>query len=88
MTITSAIVLFSVIWFMILFIVLPLNINTQKDNQEIIRGTAPSAPSNLNLKNKIKLVTFVAFLIWLPIFLIIFFGIFTISDLDFYDKMN
>ena len=88
MTITAAIVLFSVIWFMILFVVLPLNINTQKDNKEIIRGTAPSAPSNLNLKRKIKLVTFFALLIWLPIFLVIYFGMFTISDLDFYGKMN
>ncbi len=88
MTITSALVLLSVIWFMLLFIILPLNINTQKDNGNIIKGTAPSAPTNLNFKRKIKLVSFFSLIIWLPIFLVIYTGVFTISDLDFYNRMN
>ena len=41
MTITSAIVLLSVYWFVVLFIVLPINITTQNDEQNIIEGTAP-----------------------------------------------
>ena len=42
MTITSAIVLLSVYWFIILFIILPINVTTQND-EDIIEGTAPSS---------------------------------------------
>ena len=44
MTITSAIVLLSVYWFIILFIILPINVTTQNDERNIIEGTAPSSP--------------------------------------------
>ena len=49
MTITSAIVLLSVYWFIILFIVLPINVTTQNDERKIIEGTAPSSPVDLIL---------------------------------------
>ena len=67
MTITSAIVLFSVFWFLLLFIILPLNVTTQKDVQDIIPGTAPSSPVNANLKRKFYITTIVALLVWAPV---------------------
>ena len=67
MTITSAIVLFSVFWFIILFIILPLNVTTQKDVENIVTGTAPSSPVNSNLKRKFYITTIVTLLLWLPV---------------------
>ena len=67
MTITSAIVLFSVFWFIILFIILPLNVTTQKDVEKIIPGTAPSSPVNSNLKRKFYITTIVTLLLWIPV---------------------
>ena len=67
MTITSAIVLFSVFWFIILFIILPLNVTTQKDVDNIVPGTAPSSPVNSNLKRKFFFTTIVTLLLWIPV---------------------
>ena len=66
MTITSAIVLLSVYWFVVLFIVLPINITTQNDERNIIEGTAPSSPVNPNLKRKFYITTIVSVILWIP----------------------
>ena len=66
MTITSVIVLFSVFWFIILFIILPLNVTTQKDVENIVPGTAPSSPVKPNLKKKFYITTIITLLVWVP----------------------
>ena len=66
MTITSAIVLLSVYWFIILFIILPINVTTQNDERNIIEGTAPSSPVNPNLKRKFSITTIVSIILWIP----------------------
>ena len=66
MTITSAIVLLSVYWFVVLFIVLPINITTQNDEHNIIEGTAPSSPVDPNLKRKFSITTVVSVILWIP----------------------
>ena len=71
MTITSAIVLLSVYWFVVLFIVLPINITTQNDERNIIEGTAPSSPVNPNLKRKFSITTVVSVILWIPTCLVI-----------------
>ena len=71
MTITSAIVLLSVYWFVILFIILPINVTTQNDERNIIEGTAPSSPVNPNLKRKFSITTLVSVILWIPTCLII-----------------
>ena len=71
MTITSAIVLLSVYWFIILFIILPINVTTQNDERNIIDGTAPSSPVNPNLKRKFSITTIVSIILWIPTCLVI-----------------
>ena len=71
MTITSAIVLLSVYWFIILFIILPINVTTQNDERDIIEGTAPSSPVNPNLKRKFSITTIVSIILWIPTCLVI-----------------
>ena len=66
MTITSAIVLLSVYWFIILFIVLPINVTTQNDERNVVEGTAPSSPVNPNLKRKFSITTIVSIILWIP----------------------
>ena len=57
MTITASLVLFAVFWFLILFVVLPLNIKTQGEEGKNSYGTPSSAPINANIKKKMILVT-------------------------------
>jgi predicted secreted protein len=88
MTISAAFVLYAVIWFLTLFIVLPLKLTSQRESGSIIDGTPASAPINPQIKTKMFWVSIITTIIWIPICLIIIFGIVTISDLDFYGKLN
>ena len=88
MTISAAFVLFAVIWFLTLFIILPLNITTQNDLGNVTDGTPSSAPTNPRLKRKMLLTTLITVTLWIPICLIIIFEVITISDLNFYDKLR
>ena len=88
MTISAAFVLFAVIWFLTLFILLPLNIRTQNDHGKISKGTAPSAPLNPRLKSKMFWTTIITVLIWVPVCATIISGLVTISDINFYDKLR
>ncbi len=71
MTITSALVLLSVYWFIILFIILPINVTTQNDEKNVIEGTAPSSPINPNLKRKFSITTLLSIILWIPTCLVI-----------------
>lgn len=46
MAITSAIVLFAVIWFMLLLIALPMRMKSQEQDGNVVPGTPASAPIN------------------------------------------
>jgi len=87
MSITSAIVLFAVIWFMVLFIVLPLRMETQGDVGEIVPGTHASAPDDAQLGRKVKIVTFVAIPLWIVIAGTILSGVISVRDIDWFDRM-
>ena len=52
------IVIFVVIWWLVLFMVLPFGV--QKDNK-IVRGNDPGAPKNPMLKKKIILTSIISF---------------------------
>ena len=62
MTIFNSIVLFLIIWWLILFIFLPIDISKQK---KIELGNDPGAPENPKLKKKFVLTTALTTIIWL-----------------------
>jgi predicted secreted protein len=88
MSITSAIVLFAVIWFMVLFVVLPLRMKTQGEAGEIVPGTHASAPADPQLKRKVKIVTLASFVLWVIIAGTILSGIISIRDIDWFNRMS
>lgn len=85
MNITAAIVLFTVIWFMVFFIILPLRLVTQGERGEVVPGTHVSAPDEPGLKRKAIITTLIAVVIWSIAAAIILSGIITAADLDFFD---
>lgn len=88
MSITSAIVLFAVIWFMVFFVVLPLRLKTQGEVGEIVPGTHASAPADPQLKKKAKVTTLVAFVIWGVIAGALLSGYFSVRDIDWFNRMS
>ncbi len=87
MNIVSALVLFAVIWFMCLFVALPIRIKSQSEDNNVVPGTPASAPVDPMLKNKLIWVSIAAVSIWAPICAIIISNVFTIEDLDFFNRL-
>ena len=88
MSITSAIVLFAVIWFMVLFIVLPLRLKTQGDVGEIVPGTHAGAPADAQLGKRVKIVTLITIPLWIIIAGTILSGVISVRDLDWFERMS
>lgn len=87
MTITAAIVLFSITWFMVFFVVLPLRFVSQGDVGEVVPGTPKSAPAGDIVVRKAKITTAVAVVIWAALCAIILSGWITIRDIDVMHRM-
>jgi len=84
----SAIVLLAVIWFMTLFVVLPLRLKTQGEAGEIVPGTPGSAPETLALKRKFILTSLFAVVIWVAIVAVVLTGVVTIDDFDLFTRFG
>ena len=87
MTITSALVLFAVIWFMVLFVVLPLRITTQGEAGKVVPGTPESAPENPQMGRTLKVTTGVAVVLFTLIAGVIVSGWIGVEDFDFFNRM-
>lgn len=88
MSITSALVLFAVIWFMVLFITLPIRLKTQGDAGEVVDGTHASAPHEFDFKRRARLVTAIAAVTWVVIAGIIYSGVITVRDIDMFNRLD
>ncbi|MXQ08664.1 DUF1467 family protein [Alphaproteobacteria bacterium GH1-50] len=89
MSIVSAIVLFAVIWFMVLFVVLPIRLETQGDVGEKVPGTHAGSPaSSFSMKRKARLTTIWAVVLWAAISAVILWGGIGVRDLDFFNRMD
>ena len=84
----SAIVLFAVIWFMTLFVVLPLRMKTQGEAGEVVKGTPSSAPSGVSMKRKFAITSAIAVVIWGACVAVILSGAITIEDFDLFTRFG
>ncbi|HBM61739.1 DUF1467 family protein [Salipiger marinus] len=82
MAITSALVLYAVIWFMTFLCVIPLRLKTQGDLGQVVPGTHASSPEVHNLKRKAIITSGVALVIWAILATIILGGFITVRDID------
>jgi predicted secreted protein len=87
MTITAAIVLYAMVWFMVFYVVLALRFESQADAGHVVPGTPRSAPSTENVGRKARVTTVIATVIWAVIAGIILSGVITVRDFDFMGRM-
>ncbi|WP_295314541.1 DUF1467 family protein [Roseobacter sp.] len=87
MGITSALVLFAVIWSMTFLIVLPIRVKTQGDLGDIVPGTHAGAPEVHNLGKKARWTTVISVVLWAIISGIILSGVISVRDLDWSGHM-
>ena len=89
MNVVSALVLLAVVWFLVLFIVLPIRLETQGDVGERLEGTHAGSPATgFSMKRKLKITTLWALPIWAVISGVILFGGLTVRDIDMFNRMG
>ena len=88
MSITGALILFSVTWFMVFFCVLPVRFQAQADRGEVTPGTPASAPENAMIGKKARITTLIAAVIFSLLYLVINSGSITIDNMDVFHVMG
>lgn len=88
MTWFSGLVLLAVVWFMTLFVILPLGNRTQGDAGEVEPGTPASAPQVADLKKKFRQTTCWAVPVWAVIVVVILSGWITVDDFDLFSRFG
>lgn len=82
MSIMSAIVLYSMLWFLTLFIVLPLRTRTQGEAGDVAPGTHSSAPENAQMAKTARITTYWATGAFVVIAGIIFSGVISMNVVE------
>lgn len=88
MTITGALVLFSVTWFMVFLCILPTRQTSQAAAGEVVPGSAPSAPTDPQIGRKAKLTTVITLILWAIMCGIILSGWISIRDTDVFHLLQ
>ena len=60
MSIGSGVAIYFIIWWLVLFAVLPWGVRTQAEDGEVVPGSAPSAPSTPRMLRKVIFTTVIA----------------------------
>lgn len=79
MGIVSSIVVFILVWWCVIFCVLPLGLPREMEEQG--REAFPGSPKVLNMKQKLLLTTVISFVIWLVICTLIWFDILDLAHI-------
>lgn len=86
MGVTSALVLYAVIWSLTFLIALPIRVKTQGDLGEIVPGTHAGAPEVHDIGKKARWTTVISAVIWAIIATIILTEAITVRDLDWFGR--
>lgn len=88
MGVFSAIVLYAVFWFITLLIVLVIRQPSQAEMGPVVPGTHAGAPANPQIKKRVLITSAVAFVLWLPLVVLILSGSITIDDIDLFTRFG
>ncbi|MFB2530916.1 DUF1467 family protein [Paracoccus sp. p4-l81] len=88
MNLTGAIVLYAVVWFMVLFVILPIRLKTQDEVGAVVPGTPRSAPADAQIRRKAIWTTVIATLLWAAIAAVIVSGRVTLADIDWFNRLQ
>lgn len=88
MPVFSAFVLYAVLWFLTLFVVLPIRLTTQGEAGEVVPGTPSSAPENAQMGRRLKITTLVSAVLWVVIATIIVSGVVSVEDVDIFRRLT
>lgn len=82
MSVTSALAIYFIIWWIVLFAVLPWGIRTQQEAGEVVPGSEPSAPARMRFLKIIVANSIVAGVVFAVFYAAIHSGL-TLDDIPF-----
>lgn len=87
MNITGGIILYAVLWFLVLFVLLPIGERSQAEAGEVVPGTPAGAPHAPRLGLKAALAVVIAAVLWCGAAWLILYGPFTRADIATWDRL-
>ncbi|WBU64411.1 DUF1467 family protein [Paracoccus aerodenitrificans] len=87
MNLTGGIVLYAVLWFLTLFILLPIGLISQDEAGEVVPGTHGGAPHNPELGRKALWATVISAVLWVGCAYLILGGAITQEDVIGWDRL-
>ncbi len=82
MSVMSALALYGILWFLTMFIILPIRMKTQGEAGDVVPGTHSSAPSEVHMWAKAKLVTLVSAVLFAIVAAIIYSEVITFDMIE------
>jgi predicted secreted protein len=83
MPIVTAIATYFILWWLLLFTVLPWGIHGQHENDDVTPGTEPGAPQKPLMLRKIIQTSVLAAVVWMIIYIIITFNLIDVDKIPF-----
>lgn len=81
MSLATAIAVYFIIWWIVLFAVLPWGVRSQEENGSVSKGTDPGAPAIPHLRGKIIWTTVVAGIVFILCYVVYAYRLVAIDDL-------
>ncbi len=81
MALTTAVAIYFIVWWVVLFAVLPFGVRSQEESGAVSPGTDPGAPVMANLKRKLVWTTLIACVVFALFFVVYTYRLITIDDL-------
>jgi predicted secreted protein len=81
MSLATAIAIYFIIWWTVLFAVLPWGVRSQEENGSVSKGTDPGAPAIPHLRRKIIWTTVVAGIVFTLCYIVYVYRLVAIDDL-------
>lgn len=83
MTLSFAIAIYAIIWWVVLFAMLPIGVRSQEEEGDVAPGTAESAPHQPRLLAKMLATTVVASFVFAAVYVIIVHKVIALDDIPF-----
>ncbi len=88
MTLASAIAIYFIIWWLVLFVVLPFGIRNAHETGEVVEeGNEPGAPTNPRLVQTAIITTILATAVFAVFYLALTQGWLSLDSMPFYNRM-
>ncbi|ESR25129.1 DUF1467 family protein [Lutibaculum baratangense] len=88
MQLVSAIAVYFIIWWLVFFAVLPVGVRTQAEDEAVVEGSAPSAPTMPNLFRKVLATTAISLVVYAGFYWLVELSGLSLDDIPFLPDMR